>query len=1063
MRSVSSGNIIAAPAPNFNEITQKVGSQEEFSQEKAQGIAGDIKAFVSTEQTITPEQAQKLLSIVANLEKAGIKDLAEVKASLTTLAKPQDGVKAPQKDPPPVNKAFVKDAEPKGAIINDVKAEIIGGLEELEAEPELKKAKNISTDKLLISSIKSLDFVKPTHSGLDNFLRGLKNFIKNIFTPWIHYKTLGEEDLAKRAAEFGKQNSRLIWQLMREGKEQKVVNALTYYIDEANHNMSSGEVLQAVDVMMGQFKKAAKSWQKENLDYISDLPKGHPSKMFLKESLPAIAKKYDINLSGISADVERRITDNILDRLKTADEIIPEEQFAETAQRIISEELKAAKEITEATKKGHVLAEIKEPKTTNDYVNNLCSMLAKGIPDLDTFLAQNHAASMAIYKDSAAKFLEVLKNKPHKEYGPDDQLWDKQQMLTAFLHNLSDEQLKAIATTLTSPTYEALCDDIYRAYDHLDGHRVDPYDARAAKLYKKDMETLRILQVAVSELMQKRGIAEGFNFEPKAAKNENTYSFLQDYVAAFTGSIRLETKATFEEYTDEILKGIISPETSEEQLENLFMEMRLSFDEGLVDEEKIMLQIQEDFNSYFSTMLGERIKHLGAQDLLTLYRGINSPKFMTLRIKANHDLGETGDPRKGMLLSSLNIIEEMVNMEIAERAIFNNEKKSDGLTGQQAAILASADQAGFKQELSEQKDEFLAGKAGEWQDSTAEEDHKMQEQYGITPAQFQEVIDSTDFTINIPPSLIFGNDSPFFKNGKLQPEALKLKNVFQLPNDERGDLYKKRRVVTEQALYPQMKSFEKSEDPKAENHPISGALNIGKLEDGAAASYSQDLTTCHVVLKNEVKKRTRFTPRDAFHSLRLQINDKNIAKMRNLLKEVRAGTSKYGQFTPQFAAQFDDAAIEAFLNDLNTSFPSKTLVLGSKEFRGDRLDLIVQDRIKLKTDDDKNGNNQELIALLTLMAFTEKSSDVPVSLDNIKKLFKYRNDMYKGIAEMANDPDNSTFSFNDYIEGEIFGGVDLTKDITEIVFNSFRPQDFPDYKDRVAQLEKIGIKVTVKI
>ncbi len=97
------------------------------------------------------------------------------------------------------------------------------------------------------------------------------------------------------------------------------------------------------------------------------------------------------------------------------------------------------------------------------------------------------------------------------------------------------------------------------------------------------------------------------------------------------------------------------------------------------------------------------------------------------------------------------------------------------------------------------------------------------------------------------------------------------------------------------------------------------------------------------------------------------------------------------------------------------------------------------------------------------MAFTEKSSDVPVSLDNIKKLFKYRNDMYKGIAEMANDPDNSTFSFNDYIEGEIFGGVDLTKDITEIVFNSFRPQDFPDYKDRVAQLEKIGIKVTVKI
>ncbi len=1058
MRSVSSGNIIVAPAPNFEEITQKVGTQEEFSKEKAQGIAGDIKDFVSTEQTITPEQAQKLLSIVANLEKVGVKDLAEVKASLTTLARPKDGLKAPQKDPPPVDKAFVKGGEPKGAVITGMKADIIGDLDALEAEPELKKAKNISTEKLLMSSIAKLDFVKPAHSGLDNFLRGLKNFIRNIFTPWIHYKTLGEEDLSKRAAEFGKQNSRLIWQLLREGKEQKVENALTYYIDEANHNMSSGEVLHAVDIMMSQFKKAAKSWQKENLDYISDLPKGHPSKMFLKESLQTIAQKYDIDLSGISADVERNTTDRILDRLKTADKTLPKEQFIETARQIISEELETAKAITAATKKGHILAEVAEPKDTNDYINNLCSMLGRGIPDLDAFLAQTNAASTAIYKDSVLKFKEVLKEKPHKEYGPDDQLFDKLQMLKGFLQNLSDAELREIAKNVTSPAYSDLCDKVYEAIEHLTVQGANPYDNRSEQICKRTSETLYIFQVAVKELAEQRGIDIEFNFKPQPVKDIDTYSAFTTAIETLTANIKAEAHGFFQNCTAEILRAITAPDISGEKLTDLLITMRLAFDNDTVGTPESLALRQEKFNSYFAALLAEQLKHMGAQDLLALYSGINSPKFMTLRIKA---MAAQDNIDKNMLLNSLNNLEAAVNMEIAERAIFNDQK-SDGLSGQQAAIIAHADKAGFKKELAEQKDEFLAGKAGEWQNSAEEE--LMIQQYGITAEQFTKVIDEAPFTINLPPSLFFGEDSPFFKKGKLQKEAFKLKNVFELKKDKRGETYQKRRILTEQTLYPEMKSFEKGEKVNPENHPISGALNIGKAAGGAALFYSEDDngqgTICHIVLKNEVKKRTRFTPRDAFHALHYEINKENIDKLRTMLKEVRAGGSQYGEFTKEFKEGLTDDVIEAYLKDLLDNFGGKKLGIGSDVYNGDRIDLIA-DRIKLKVKDDIESNNNSLVGMLALKAFIKDSSDVPVSFENIKKLFKYRDDMLKNMATYIADPDdvNNKMLFSDYIEGEIFGGVNLAEDVSEIVFTDFNAKAFPDYEERVEQLEAMGIKV----
>ena len=185
--------------------------------------------------------------------------------------------------------------------------------------------------------------------------------------------------------------------------------------------------------------------------------------------------------------------------------------------------------------------------------------------------------------------------------------------------------------------------------------------------------------------------------------------------------------------------------------------------------------------------------------------------------------------------------------------------------------------------------------------------------------------------------------------------------------------------------------------------------------------------------------------------------------MRALMVEMRDGKSKYGKFTPEFAQKLTNEAIDAYLADLSRTFGEEQLGIGTKIHRADRMDL-VSDRLKINVNDDPQHNNNELVNMLAVMAFTKQSSDMPVTFENVQKLFRYRKEIIKDIAELAKHPDAQIgqFSFNDYIEGEIFGGVDLTKDIEEVVLTEFDPDEFEDYEDRVAQLQEAGIKVTFK-
>ncbi len=71
-------------------------------------------------------------------------------------------------------------------------------------------------------------------------------------------------------------------------------------------------------------------------------------------------------------------------------------------------------------------------------------------------------------------------------------------------------------------------------------------------------------------------------------------------------------------------------------------------------------------------------------------------------------------------------------------------------------------------------------------------------------------------------------------------------------------------------------------------------------------------------------------------------------------------------------------------------------------------------RLKIKVNDDPQHSNNELIGMLAVMAFTKSSSDMPVTIENVQKLFKYRKEVIKDIAELAKHPEAQLgqFSFN---------------------------------------------------
>ncbi len=100
--------------------------------------------------------------------------------------------------------------------------------------------------------------------------------------------------------------------------------------------------------------------------------------------------------------------------------------------------------------------------------------------------------------------------------------------------------------------------------------------------------------------------------------------------------------------------------------------------------------------------------------------------------------------------------------------------------------------------------------------------------------------------------------------------------MFEVPGSK-GPAYVERRQVIEQAQLPTLaRQGAQGLDPQG--HPISAALNVGRNLLGAA--YKGGYGDLVVVLKEGVKQRCTYTPKDTFYSFEAKLTPERVTAMK---------------------------------------------------------------------------------------------------------------------------------------------------------------------------------------
>jgi hypothetical protein len=432
--------------------------------------------------------------------------------------------------------------------------------------------------------------------------------------------------------------------------------------------------------------------------------------------------------------------------------------------------------------------------------------------------------------------------------------------------------------------------------------------------------------------------------------------------------------------------------------------------------------------------MGAQIGKLDNNELLKLYRTTLSADMLEFRLALGT---RQGDPMARSLLEDLNSYEGMVHMEMAERSL-QGAREDEGFElvdrgpkGGQLGALASAEKRAADREMNFQSDSYLRG------EDTARTEHpgataKLTGST-LTPKQVADAMRSADLTINLSPKL-FAKGGPFLDDaGKLRPGGAHLKNIYELPQGgDKGTSYVDRRQIIEHGLEPATQRADKSGvDPS--NHPISAALDVGKRTGGAAGTA---YGTAFVVLKDSVKERSTFTPRDAFYAYEAHVTPKSIAAYKHAVSELLQPGSALSE-TGRKALSEHPTALAKIFTELD-KLVDQSFGVGHPEtfedaFRGGLLRDLEMGSVAGVTEADVEKLFNAAIDIF--MDKTPGGSHVttPERLSHLIADLDQQN-VLKPITSGIDDPRRVNLEVSQYIEAQVYGGVDLANDVKEIHF-----------------------------
>ena len=466
--------------------------------------------------------------------------------------------------------------------------------------------------------------------------------------------------------------------------------------------------------------------------------------------------------------------------------------------------------------------------------------------------------------------------------------------------------------------------------------------------------------------------------------------------------------------------------------------------------------------------MADKIGRLDNQSLLGQYRDLLSADMTEFRLKLAL---QPDNPGAQAMLADLNSWEGMVHSEVAERVARGLDPDGDAFQ-HGLESLGQAERRASKKEMAAQSDAWLSGTSTQRSlvnNATAQRLQGL----GVTVEQLVQTLRASDLTINIPPSLFVrsGHEDYRFEvqyntliesDGSIVTDKQRLKNIFELDPSVKGQSYLDKRQLIESQLFPELEKHDsKGIDPR--RHPISSALNFARNVGGGASGGGYGGAV--LVLKDDVRQRTAFTPRDAFYATESRIDRAGVDRFAKSLGQALQGSAQLSEdarnllMSPSGDGNMQRPPVSLILQRLEEARESGLRFgVGQAKSLEDFVGDTLLKGIGLKSED------VYAVVTLAIAAFTDlnESANHVTTTDRLASLIEDLDDKVLGdLAKAATDSQRINLGTADYIEAEVFGGVDLTRDIKEIRFPNM-PDSFPEeIRNLKALSQELGIPLVL--
>jgi hypothetical protein len=466
-----------------------------------------------------------------------------------------------------------------------------------------------------------------------------------------------------------------------------------------------------------------------------------------------------------------------------------------------------------------------------------------------------------------------------------------------------------------------------------------------------------------------------------------------------------------------------------------------------------------EFERQVTREMMAQIGKLDNTELLKLYKTALSADMREFRLAlANRQ----DDPNARMLLEDLNSYEAMVHMEVIERSQQPAREVDDfqvidhGPKLGQLGALANTEKRAAHREMAFQSDSYLRG-----EDANRTEHPGAAAKLGTTGLTAQQVGDalrSADLTINVGLQL-FAKGGPFRDpSGGLVTDAPRLKNIYELPQ-RKGPDYLQRRQMVEHALEPATKHADQSGiDPS--NHPISAAVNVGRHIAGAASGYGE----VALVLKDSVKDRCTFTAGDSFLAFEARVTHDKISLYKARVHEMLEPGGGLSEPDRQRLREHPTA--------LTTMFDELDRMVGQDFGPGRPFEQAFMQGPLREVDPGQASLLNYRLANVAMDTFMERPAaggghvTTPERMSHM--IADFNDNVVNAIATGVQDEQRINLPVNDYIEAQVYGGINLANDVAEIRFfekdtSTMTAQQKKQYNDSVQGLRQMAKELDVRV